>query len=628
MKISGIDFPKELLNALREDKLVVFAGAGVSMGEPARLPSFGKLAQAVAKGTGQSLRGGKQEDRFLGWLQSQDVDIHGRAADVLSKGAPQPTDLHHDLLKLYSNPESVRIVTTNFDTLFEQASDVVYGSQPDVFKAPALPLGGKFTGIVHVHGSIDRADDMVLTDTDFGRAYLTEGWARRFLVEMFRSFTVLFVGYSHNDIVMRYLARALPTGQPTRFALITDKAEKDKWWLLGIEPVAYPKSRGDNHQALNNGIGGLASYARRGVLDWQREIKEIAANPPSLDHEAMDLIEDALSDDTTTRFFTDAASHVEWIDRLDKRKHLEALFCNGDFGERDMRLAQWLADKFVRDHSDEIFLLIARHGMRSHPAFWSALARTVATKQDLDASILSRSVSLLIDSAPRFDIQHALHRLGKRCIEAGMTDSVLDIFHAMAKSYLVVESDFFDSQIAAELGLVSDHYTINDLWAKGLKPVLDEVAEPLLAQVVQDMTKQHGTLRAWQPADRNWDSTSYGRSAIERHEQDSCPQAINVLIDAARDCLKYLAADRPDVAGTWCDRLVAAEAPILRRLAVHTLPIRNDLTADEKMDWLLASTGLHDVSAHHETYKAVQIIYPQASPERRRSVIEAVFDDA
>ena len=41
---------------------------------------------------------------------------------------------------------------------------------------------------------------MVLTDADFGRAYLTEGWARRFLVELFRSFTVLFVGYSHNDI--------------------------------------------------------------------------------------------------------------------------------------------------------------------------------------------------------------------------------------------------------------------------------------------------------------------------------------------------------------------------------------------------------------------------------------------
>ena len=40
---------------------------------------------------------------------------------------------------------------------------------------------------------------MVLTDKDFGRAYLTEGWARRFIQDLFLKFTVLFVGYSHND---------------------------------------------------------------------------------------------------------------------------------------------------------------------------------------------------------------------------------------------------------------------------------------------------------------------------------------------------------------------------------------------------------------------------------------------
>ena len=36
----NIDFPKPLLNALRDGELVVFAGAGVSMGEPACLPNF------------------------------------------------------------------------------------------------------------------------------------------------------------------------------------------------------------------------------------------------------------------------------------------------------------------------------------------------------------------------------------------------------------------------------------------------------------------------------------------------------------------------------------------------------------------------------------------------------------
>ena len=38
MKIAGVDFPEPLLAALRDGRLVVFAGAGVSMGLPAGLP--------------------------------------------------------------------------------------------------------------------------------------------------------------------------------------------------------------------------------------------------------------------------------------------------------------------------------------------------------------------------------------------------------------------------------------------------------------------------------------------------------------------------------------------------------------------------------------------------------------
>ena len=66
-------------------------------------------------------------------------------------------------------------------------------------------LGGQFNGIVHVHGTVSHPKEMVLTDLDFACAYLTEGWARRFLVELFRNFAVLFVGYSHDDTILSYL---------------------------------------------------------------------------------------------------------------------------------------------------------------------------------------------------------------------------------------------------------------------------------------------------------------------------------------------------------------------------------------------------------------------------------------
>ena len=47
MNIKGVVFPSALLDALRDGRLVVFAGAGVSMGASARLPSLCKLAERL-----------------------------------------------------------------------------------------------------------------------------------------------------------------------------------------------------------------------------------------------------------------------------------------------------------------------------------------------------------------------------------------------------------------------------------------------------------------------------------------------------------------------------------------------------------------------------------------------------
>ena len=225
MKVSDVEFPDSLLSALRDGSLVVFAGAGVSMGEPSGLPDFKSLAKEIARGTGQDLDEEESEDRFLGRLHDEGKKVHELAAQTLVSGQPQPTQLHTDLLRLFPAQQSVRLVTTNFDMLFEQAAEEVFDSKPEVFRAPALPLGSKFNGLVHVHGAVDRADDMVLTDSDFGRAYLTEGWARRFVLGLFNSYTVLFVGYSHSEVVMNYLARALPPTGVQRFVL----TKKRRW---------------------------------------------------------------------------------------------------------------------------------------------------------------------------------------------------------------------------------------------------------------------------------------------------------------------------------------------------------------------------------------------------------------
>ena len=92
-------------------------------------------------------------------------------------------------------------------------------------------------------------------------------------------------------------------------------------------------------------------------------------------------------------------------------------------------------------------------------------------------------------------------------------ETLIEIFDAMAVSLLVLEpsvawpghgTDDGHSRFAVELVAVCDHYSINNLWEKGLRPNLDRVAEPLLASVVGHLTARHRRLRAWQQAHWDW----------------------------------------------------------------------------------------------------------------------------
>ena len=179
MWIREVDFPDTLLDAQKNGTLVIFAGAGVSVPPPSNYPNFIDLADQIAGG---SIVQAKNEpiDHFLGRVAAEGGKVHQRAYDILSAASSKPNPLHFDLLRLFPSASQTRLVTTNFDTHFTVAAATVFGDTDpvEIFRAPALPLGHQFHGIVYLHGCVDKEpEDLILTDSDFGRAYLTEGWA-------------------------------------------------------------------------------------------------------------------------------------------------------------------------------------------------------------------------------------------------------------------------------------------------------------------------------------------------------------------------------------------------------------------------------------------------------------------
>jgi NAD-dependent SIR2 family protein deacetylase len=211
MFFNDVELPDELSRARDDGNLVIFAGAGVSCGPPSSLPLFPGLVQRIAKNAATSQEPKESLDGFLGRLDRNGIMVHELAQSILLNPESRPNTLHDLLLRLFGKPEAIRLVTTNFDRHFTTACQARWQNPAREYYAPALPRGSSFQGIVYLHGAaFIESKQCVLTDEDFGRAYLTEGWATQFLKDMFNCYTVLFIGYSHSDLVMNYLALGLP----------------------------------------------------------------------------------------------------------------------------------------------------------------------------------------------------------------------------------------------------------------------------------------------------------------------------------------------------------------------------------------------------------------------------------
>ncbi|MFC4593697.1 SIR2 family protein [Sphingobium tyrosinilyticum] len=194
-------------------------------------------------------------------------------------------------------------MTTNFDTLFEQAqSGLVMGR--DLHSGPVLPIPRNdhvtsWRSIVYLHGRLASAeetnDHLVLTSADFGRAYLTEAWAARFVARLFADFTVLFIGYSLNDPVLRYMTDAFAAedgsarGRPPRgpaYIFLPYKGrippDAQHWRERNLEPIFYNQMR--RHSQLRRTLVAWANAREDYLSNTGVMIARIAPSKPETLH--------------------------------------------------------------------------------------------------------------------------------------------------------------------------------------------------------------------------------------------------------------------------------------------------------------------------------------------------------
>jgi hypothetical protein len=228
---NGSDIPDDLIRAQLEGSVVFLCGAGVSV--YADLPLFGKLTRNIYETLGETPENDSAEeramckeeyDRALRSLEkrtrrpgSPNSLVRETTARLLSHPIDIPLLNHLSLLHLSKDSEGrTKILTTNFDTLFEHAAkDERLDIPSHTGKALPKPGSPRDYGILHIHGLIGdeqlglKETDLVLTSADFGDAYLRDGWASRYIEDRLRQNILVLVGYSAEDAAMRLLLETL-----------------------------------------------------------------------------------------------------------------------------------------------------------------------------------------------------------------------------------------------------------------------------------------------------------------------------------------------------------------------------------------------------------------------------------
>ena len=642
-----------MIDARREGKLAVFAGAGVSVGSPSNLPGFDGLVKCVAEGTpgvDPQDRKKKRFDRFLGELHrgGAGVNVHEIVHRELDRPESEPTPLHYELLQLFEGASDVRVVTTNFDPHFTTAARELFEDEVPHCYAPALPPGDDFSGIAYLHGSLEQhPEQLILTDEDFSRAYLTQGWARRFLQRLFSSFYVLFVGYSHGDAVIEYLARGIPaTSDQGRFAL--DKGwkrpdeEPTNWEYFGIQPIYYPRAGEENEYAeLPKALKRWNQYALQTARERAEHIEILVEQGPSeLNDQQEDALRDRLRSLDGVRHFANAASAPPWLYWAFSEGFLDTLFQPGSLSEVEGYFARWVANALVRQHPESALALIGPRARQLNPFFWNRIARSLwqnADSGELSSEQLATWIQVLLVSPPANP--HNLTLLlsdGLRMPEDRRV--ALLLLGYLTEPIINIRQGFtldsgnpgdVDPSFRTDVILRDEDAQIRRAWEQVVQPHIADIAEEVETIATANIRRLH---QLYASAGRTYadDETplSMSRSAIEPHSQDehSLHDATHALINMARDTGEWLIVNRPEWGKSTVKRWSESRMPLLQRLAVHVTTEDPHTDSNESLRWLLDRDWIYVRFLKHEVFRLLSRAYPQAEEETRREVLKRIWE--
>jgi hypothetical protein len=277
-----MNIPQELIDAFKSNRAGLFVGAGLS--QAAGLPSWeGLLMDLIELVRANQYNNNsdyideltnlaRDSSKYLIVAQelkdSLQDDFRKYIMKKYDEECPPPPEIHKKLIRL---PYKF-IITTNYDTLLEDAFVEVYAKQAKVrtFRESAdvsYDLWGNRQFILKAHGDASSPQQgIILTERDYRDIIFNMLGYQSILQTLFSTKTILFTGSSLVDpelkLLLSFVHNAFHGGGPKHYALINsaemNNVEADNW-RKNFNIQILPYSPDNNHSELEQFIDELTA---------------------------------------------------------------------------------------------------------------------------------------------------------------------------------------------------------------------------------------------------------------------------------------------------------------------------------------------------------------------------------
>lgn len=268
------EMPNEIINAIDNQKLVIFTGAGLSA--LFKFPLWKDFANTLVEECVKHKAMSLSEKDYLKNSQFSSMQIITISYNKLCKKIPskdaqkiflshlkidedkQPICIIDEVSKYLSN-YYCPIITTNADLSLDNTKYFKYYNNIENFLY--WDETTQLTKIIHLHGSINDFDSLIFTSEQYANAYRVESLFGQKLGKLFsdKSKTILFIGCSLSEFeLLRYFIKIRNEDVSNLFLLngylnsesLKYELDKEYFSSLGIKLIPFSREKNDYSQLI------------------------------------------------------------------------------------------------------------------------------------------------------------------------------------------------------------------------------------------------------------------------------------------------------------------------------------------------------------------------------------------